>query len=54
MDIRLRSDGSDEAWALLEWPVTPNRQPISAREVVSAGDRAETGGFTLNLTYPRT
>jgi serine/threonine protein kinase len=70
MDIRLRLDGSDEAWALLEWSgpshpaelrvldasrqVTLDGQPISARATIGAGAQIELGGFKLNLTYPRT
>ncbi|MFO7561593.1 MAG: protein kinase [Enhygromyxa sp.] len=69
LDIRLRLDGDDEAWALLEWagpsrqaelrvldagrPVTINGQPISPRAAIGAGDQIGLGGFTLNLTYPR-
>jgi serine/threonine-protein kinase len=69
LDIRLRLDGDDEAWALLEWagpsrpaelrvldagrPVTLNGQPISPRAAVGAADQIGLGGFTLNLTYPR-
>jgi serine/threonine protein kinase len=70
LDVRLRVEGDDEAWALLEWagpsrpaelrvldagrPVTLNGQPISPRAAINAGDQIELGGFTLNLTYPRT
>jgi serine/threonine protein kinase len=69
LDIRLRLDGNDEAWALLEWagpshqaelrvldaarPVSLNGQPISPRAAIGANDKIELGGFTLNLTYPR-
>lgn len=69
LDIRLRLDGNDEAWALLEWegpsrqaelrvldpgrPVTLNGQPISPRAAIGAGDQIGLGGFTMNLTYPR-
>jgi serine/threonine-protein kinase len=69
MDIRLRVDGDDEAWALLEWSgpsrpaelrvldatrhVTLDGQPISARATIDAGAPINLGGFTLNLTYPR-
>jgi serine/threonine protein kinase len=69
LDIRLRTDVVDEAWALLEWDgsshpaelrvldaaqtVTLNGQPISVRTAIGAGDQIGLGGFTLNLTYPR-
>ncbi len=69
MDIRLRIDGDDEVFALLEWSgpshpaelrvldasreVTVAGQPISARTSIGAGDPIGLGGFTLNLTYPR-
>ncbi len=68
LDIRLRLDGSDDAWALLEWAgpprqaelrvldgrtVTVNGQPISPRAAINAGDQIGLGGFTLSLSYPR-
>lgn len=69
LDIRLRSEGDDEAWALLEWagpsrpaelrvldpgrPVTLNGQAISPRAPIAANDQIGLGGFTLNLTYPK-
>jgi serine/threonine-protein kinase len=69
LDIRLRTDGNDDAWALLEWagpsrqaelrvldasrPVTLNGQLISPRAAISAGDQIGLGGFSLSLTYPR-
>src|SRR5690606_3837760 len=68
LDIRLRLDGNDDAWALLEWEgpsrpaelrvldgrtITINGQPIAPRTAISAGDQILLGGFTLSLTYPR-
>jgi len=69
LDIRLRVEGNDEAWALLEWEgparqaelrvldparvVTLNGQAIAQRAAVGAGDELALGGFKLNLTYPR-
>lgn len=70
LDIRLRSEGDDEPWALLEWAgparpaelrvldagrsVTLNGQSIPLRAAIGAGDQIGVGGFTLSLTYPRT
>jgi serine/threonine protein kinase len=70
LDIRLRTEGNDEAWALLEWDgtsrpaelrvldaaqtVTLNGQPMALRAAIGGGDQIGVGGFTLNLSYPRT
>lgn len=69
LDIRLRSEGEDSAWALLEWggptklaelrtlesrEVKINGQPIAPRAVIGAEDAIDISGFTLTLTYPRT
>lgn len=68
LDIRLRLDGNDEAWALLEWEGPPKQaelrvledrtvtlggQAISPRAAIGAGDEISLGGFTLRLTYPK-
>lgn len=69
LDIRLRSEGTDQPWALLEWGGPPNlaelrtldphRSPtiggraIDARAAVNASDVVELAGFKLQLTYPR-
>lgn len=69
LDLRLRLEGNDEVWALLEWEgparqaelrvldpgrvVTLNGQPIAQRAAIGAGDELVLGGFKLNLTYPR-
>ncbi len=68
LDIRLRREGNDDAWALLEWEgparqaelrvldgrtVTINGQPISPRAAIGPGDQIDLGGFTLSLSYPR-
>ncbi|KIG14788.1 Serine/threonine-protein kinase PknA [Enhygromyxa salina] len=69
MDIRLRAEGDDVAWALLEWAGPPNQaeirvldpgrvvtindQPISPRAAIKPGDQIALGGFGLRLTYPR-
>jgi serine/threonine-protein kinase len=69
LDIRLRLDGHDDAWALLEWQgpakqaeirvldpgraVLLNGQPIAQRAAIAAGDQINLAGFTLRLTYPR-
>lgn len=70
LDIRLRLDGDDEVWALLEWEgpskqaelrvmdpgreITLNDQRIEARAPIGAGDEIKLAGFSLKLTYPRT
>lgn len=69
LDIRLRLDGNDEAWALLEWggpsrqaelrtldpgrTLAINGQPIAQRAAIAEGDQISIAGFTLRLTYPR-
>jgi serine/threonine protein kinase len=69
MDLRLRIEGEDEAWALLEWeggskpaelrvldparPVALNGHAISPRAAIGAADQVTLAGFTLRLTYPR-
>jgi serine/threonine protein kinase len=69
MDLRLRIEGNDEAWALLEWeggnkpaelrvldparPVALNGHAISPRAAVGAADQVTLAGFTLRLTYPK-
>ena len=68
LDIRLRAEGNDEAWALLEWAgparpaelrvlegrtVTVNGQAISPRAAIAANDQIGLGGFSLSLSYPR-
>jgi serine/threonine protein kinase len=67
LDLRLRAEGNDDAWALLEWAgparpaelrvldghvVTVNGQPIAPRAAIAAGDQIGVGGFTLSLNYP--
>ncbi|MFV8756511.1 serine/threonine protein kinase [Nannocystaceae bacterium ST9] len=69
VDIRLRTEGADEPWALLEWGGPPNPaelrvldngriptvngKPVEPRAAVGANDLIELGGFKLQLTYPR-
>jgi serine/threonine-protein kinase len=70
LDLRLRIEGDDEAWALLEWegagkqaelrvldpsrPVLLNGTAISPRAAIGAGDQMILNQFALRLTYPRT
>ncbi len=69
LDIRLRLEGTDEAWALLEWSGPPhaaelrvleagrkltiNGSPIDPRAPIQPSDVVDIGGFKLQLTYPR-
>jgi serine/threonine-protein kinase len=68
LDIRLRLEGNDDAWALLEWEgpsrpaelrvldgrtITINGQAIAPRAAIAAGDQISLGGFNLSLSYPR-
>jgi len=68
LDIRLRLDGDDDLWALLEWEGPPKQaelrvldegrvinldgEPISARAAIAPGAEIGLGGFRLRLTYP--
>ena len=69
LDIRLRLDGNDEPWALLEWEgppkqaeirvleagrqITLNGQTVAPRAAISPGATIGLAGFELELTYPR-
>ena len=68
LDIRLRAEGDNEPWALLEWAgpgrqaeirvlqgrsVNLNGQPVAQRAPLAAGDEVGLAGFRLHLTYPR-
>jgi serine/threonine protein kinase len=69
LDIRLRSEGTDEPWALLEWSGPPSPaelrvldahrsltvggRPVDPRAAIGPNDVIELAGFKLQLTYPR-
>ncbi|NVB42000.1 serine/threonine protein kinase [Pseudenhygromyxa sp. WMMC2535] len=68
LDLRLRLDGDDEVWGLIEWagppkpaefravegrPVTVNGASVAARCAIQPGDVLSLGGFTLQLSYPQ-
>lgn len=67
LDIRLRSEGEDDVWALVEWrgagfaevrtmgarKVMRNGAPVDARAPVEPNDQIGVAGFTLELSYPR-
>ena len=69
LDIRLRTTGDDEVWALLEWEGPPraaelrvieagrgilkNGAAVEGRTAVEAGDQIELANFRLNLSYPK-
>lgn len=69
VDLRLRSEGNDDPWGLLEWGGPPNLadlrvldngrvptingKPVESRASIAAADVVDVGGFKLQLSYPR-